>query len=198
MRKIFATFCSLVCAANVSAQALPTGRASSADVSFGYSYIDQSVGQSSGAYLNGLDAGITVRVRSRFGVNADLGYARSSNLFGAPARSSILSYLAGPVLYLTPPQRLSAHVRGLVGGAKVVGPVPVPGGILIGGWATGFAWAVGGGVDYQLSHSIGVRSGVDFMRTPYFGSSSSPQAQNNIRITVSIVYSLRPGWHKRR
>ncbi len=57
-----------------------------------------------------------------------------------------------------------------------------------GGWAWGYAWAVGGGVDYRILQSMAIRTGVDYMRTAYFDSSLSIRGQNNIRTTATVVY----------
>ena len=40
---------------------------------------------------------------------------------------------------------------------------------LSGGWASSLSWAVGGRVEYRVTDAIAVRSGVDYMRTAYFG-----------------------------
>lgn len=81
----------------------------------------------------------------------------------------------------------------------VSGPVPLGGGsYLLGGWTTGPAWAVGGGVDYRISDSIAIRSGVDYMRTSYFDSTLALRGQGNIRSTVTILYSLVKRSRKRR
>ncbi len=201
MRAIFAILlCLPLCATHVSAQAIPAGRSKSWDLSLGYSYVSHPATSTDRVGLNGFDAGVTVRLASRLAIRGDLGYALSGNLLGAPAHSDVLSYLAGPVFYPVVRPKVDIYAQSLFGGARVTGPVPVNGGILIGGYADGFAWAVGGGVDYRLSRSFALRGGVDYLRTQYFfGPAPTIQGQSNIRLTASIVCQLgSPPWKRRR
>jgi len=200
MRAIFAIlFCLPLYATHASAQALPAGRSSSWDVSLGYSYVSHPATSSDRVGLNGFDASVTAGLASRLAIRGDLGYARSGNLLGAPTQSSVLSYVVGPVLYPMVRPKVDIYAQALLGGARVTGPIPVNGGILIGGYANRFARTIGGGVDYQLSHSFGLRGGVDYLRTEYFfGPVPTIQGQSNIRLTASVVYLLGSLHWKRR
>lgn len=200
MRAIFTIlFCLPLCAIHASAQALPAGRSSSWDVSLGYSYVSHPDTSSDRVGLNGFDASVTAALVSRLAIRGDVAFASSGNLLGAPAHSTVLSYLAGPVFYPMVRPKFDFYTQALFGGARVTGPVPVSGGILIGGYAERFAWAIGGGVDYRLSRSFEVRAGVDYLRTEYFFSSATAfQGQSNIRLTASIVYLLGSPHRKRR
>jgi len=201
MRTIFAIlFCLPLCATHASAQALPTGRSSSWDVSLGYIYASHPATLSDRVGQDGLDAAVTVALASRFAIKGDLGYAQSGNLLGAPTHSDVLSYLAGPVFYPVIQPKFDIYTQALFGGARVTGPVPVNGGILIGGWADRFAWEIGGGVDYRLSRSFSLRGGVDYLRTEYFiGPVPTLQGQSNIRLGASLVCMLgSPPWKRRR
>ena len=115
-------------------------------------------------------------------------YAWAANALGTPSHSSVLSYMAGPVFYPTNQRHVRTYVQALLGAARVSDPVPVSDGFLIGGRLTHFAWAVGGGMDFQVSDSIGFRAGVDYMRTAYFSPSLAIQGRNNVRATVALVY----------
>ena len=65
------------------------------------------------------------------------------------------------------------------GGAKVSGPILTNGGlILLGGWATGYAWAVGGGVEYRATDSMAIRTGADYLENcvlRFFAGGSRPK-----------------------
>jgi hypothetical protein len=200
MRAIFTIlFCLPLCATHASAQALPAGRSSSWDLSLGYSYVSHPVTSSDRVGLNGFDASVTVALASRLAIRGDVALARSGNLLDAPTHSSVLSYLAGPVFYPMIRPKVDVYAQALFGGARVTGPVPVNGGILIGGYAEHFAWAIGGGVDYRLSRSFALRCGVDYLRTEYFfGPALTVKGQSNIRLTASVVYLLgSPHWKRR-
>lgn len=158
------------------------------DVSLGYSYLSRGDNFSNRVGLHGADASFTVG-SSRLSIKADLGYARASNVFGTGRHSDVFSYLAGPIFYPKTHRNVDTYIHALAGGARVSGPVPVSGGMfLLGGWATGFAWAVGGGVDYWLTDSMAIRTGVDYMRTAYYDPSLVIRGQSNLRTTAAVVY----------
>jgi opacity protein-like surface antigen len=163
-------------------------RGKSIDVGLGYSYVSHGESHSNRVALRGADASFTIGA-SRLGLRVDLGYARAGNVLGTGRHSDVLSYLAGPVVYPTRHRNFDTYIHVLVGGARVTGPVLLNGGgFLIGGWATGYAWAVGGGADYWLSDSMAIRTGVDYMRTAYFDPSLATRGQSNMRATAMVVY----------
>ena len=208
MRTVFTTlFCFILCATHASAQSLVAAaagetpvaaarvqnpvaatRGKTIDASLGYSYVSHGESNSNRVGLKGADASFTLGT-SRLGIRVDLGYARAANAQGTGHRSDVLSYLAGPVFYPARYRNFDTYIHALVGGARVTGPVPRNGGgFLLGGWVTGYAWAVGGGVDYWILHSMAIRTGVDYMRTAYFDSSLAVRSHNNIRTTAAVVY----------
>jgi hypothetical protein len=177
---------------------IAAGKGKTIEFSLGYSYVRSGKSFSNGMGLKGADASYTIGF-SRLGVKADLGYARASNVMGTGHHSDVLSYLAGPVFYPKRHRGLDTYIHVLVGGARVSGPVRLSGGgILLGGWATGYAWAVGGGINYWASDSLAIRSGVDYMRTAYYDPSLTLRSQNNIRTTVNVVYFFGRRSVKRR
>src|SRR5713101_2283515 len=208
MRTVFTTlFCFMLCATHASAQSpvadargetpataprvqnpVAAARGKKIDLSLGYSYVNHWESNSYRVGLNGADASFTLGT-SRLGIRMDLGYARAANVHGTGRHSDVFSYLAGPVFYPARHRNFDTYIHALVGAARVSGPVPRDGGgFLLGGWAWGYAWAVGGGVDYWILHSIAIRTGVDYMRAAYFDSSLAIQGQNNIRTTATVVY----------
>jgi hypothetical protein len=199
-RTIFTTLiCFILCTTKVSAQsAITTGKSKSFDVSLGYSYMSHGYGQSNRVGLIGPDASFTIGLRTRLAIRADLSYARAANVLGTPSHSDVLSGLVGPVFYPTNQRHVGTYIHALWGGDRVTGPVPANGKIFLGGWTTGFAWAVGGGVEYRVSDSMALRTGVDYMRTTYYGPSLTIQGQNNIRVIVSVVHLFGRQSRKRR
>jgi hypothetical protein len=188
-RAAIATFLGLcLCVLNASGQAIPAGRAGRASASIGYSYVNAPLDGSGRASLNGLDAGMAFRVRPRFGIEGDVGYVRSGNPVGIPGHSDIFSYMGGPLFYLSDRGRIQTTAHVLLGGARVSAPIAVSGGTLIGGWATGFAWATGGAVDYRFSKRFAVRASLDYLSTTYFGPSLALQRQSNVGFGVALVY----------
>jgi opacity protein-like surface antigen len=167
---------------------IAAGKGKMIDVSLGYYYVSSGKSFSSQTGLKGADASFTIRY-SRLGIRADLGYARAANVLGTGRHSDVLSYLVGPVFYPTRHHSFDTYIHALVGGARVSGPVRLSGGgIVLGGWATGYAWAVGGGVDYWFSDSLAIRTGADYLRTAYYDPTLAVRGQNNIRTTAAVVY----------
>jgi opacity protein-like surface antigen len=145
-----------------------------------------------------LDASVTIG-SSRLGIKADVGYAQASNVLGTGRHSVVFSYLAGPVFHPMVHRSFDTYVQALVGGAKVGGPVRTNSGlILLGGWTTGYAWAVGGGVEYWITDSMALRTGADYMRTSFYDSSLVVRGQYNLRTTATVVYYLGKRERRRR
>jgi opacity protein-like surface antigen len=168
------------------------------ELGLGYTYVSHAENQSKQVGLQGADASFTMWF-SRVGIKADVGYARASNILGTGRHSDVLSYLAGPVFHPTTNRNFDSYVHALVGGAKVSGPVMTNSGlILLGGWTTGYAWAVGGGVEYWLTDSMAIRTGTDYLRTSYYDSSLVVRGQSNLRATATVVYYFGKRSRKRR
>jgi opacity protein-like surface antigen len=170
-------------------------RGKTIEMGLGYSYVSQTENQSKRLGLRGTDASLTIG-SSRLGIKADVGFVRASDVLGTGRHSAVLSYLAGPIFHPTMHRSFDTYVQALVGGAKVSGPILTNGGlILLGGWTTGFAWAVGGGVEYWVTDSMAVRTGVDYLRTGFYDPSLVVRGQSNLRTTATVVYYFgkRPG-----
>jgi len=158
------------------------------ELGLGYSYLNQARNQSSRVGLQGADASFTI-CYSRMGIQAEVGYVRASNVLGTGRHSDVLSYLVGPVFHPTTRRNFDTYLHTLVGGARVSGPIVANGGlILLGGWSTGYAWAVGGGAEYWLTDSMAVRTGADYLRTAYYDSSLVVRGQGSLRTTATVVY----------
>src|SRR5580704_16341863 len=165
-----------------------TAKSKTIEMGLGYSYVSQPGYQSKRLGLRGADASFTIGF-SRLGITADVGYARASNVLGTGRHSAVFSYLAGPVFHHTVHRSFDSYVHVLAGGAKVSGPILTSGGsILLGGWTTSYAWAVGGGVEYWVTDSTAIRTGVDYLRTTFYHSSLVVGGQSNLRTTATLVY----------
>ena len=167
--------------------AAATGLAIRASV--GYSYINLAMPSSSRVNLSGVNTAFTADILPRIGVTADLTYARASNLLNTGHHADVLSYLAGPVFYAVRYKRMTGYAHGLFGGARVTGVVPANNTYLR-GYANNLSWALGGGVEYQVSPSVAFQISGDYLHTSYFNSNAAIQGQNNLRIVCSTVYSF--------
>jgi len=167
---------------------IPGVRVKTMELGLGYTYVSHAENQSKRVGLQGAEASFTIGF-SRVGITADVGYARAANVLVTGRHSDVLSYLVGPVFHPTTRRDFDSYVHVLVGGARVSGPVLTNGGlILLGGWTMGYAWAVGGGVEYWVTDSMAIRTGADYLRTSYYDSSLVVRGQGNLRTTAAVIY----------
>jgi hypothetical protein len=169
-------------------------RGKTIELGLGYSYVSHAENLSQRVGLQGADGSVTIYF-GRVGLKADVGYARASNVFGTGKHSDVLSYLVGPVFHHRVRPNFNTYAHALVGGVRVSGPILTNGGlILLGGWSTGYAWAVGGGTEYWVTPSMAIRTGADYLRTTYYDASLVIRGQGNLRTTATVAYyfGMRP------
>ncbi len=164
------------------------GRGVTVRASIGYAYSSLGMPLSNRVNLSGVDATATADLSPRFGVSVDSGYVRAANVFDTGRHADVLSYLAGPVFYPTRAAKLTTYVHGLFGGARVTGVIPESGDEYQLGYVNKFSWAVGGGVEYQISPSFALRTGGDYQRIYFFNSETEVAGQNGFRAVCSVVY----------
>jgi hypothetical protein len=168
------------------------------EANLGFEYVDQEVpGQTTRVPMFGVDAGMTVGVTSRFGVRADLAYARSGAVFGSGSHSDITSYLACPVFYPVLSRRMAPYMEILAGGARVTGATPDVMGGYVRGFSNKFAWAGGGGIEVRAWRTSSVRIGADYLHTSYFDPNVAVRGQGNIRALVSWTHYFGGGYSTR-
>jgi opacity protein-like surface antigen len=185
--------CLFVCSAQAHAQVpVAAGISPAINVGAGYSYVNLSGPASTRIWLNGADVCATANFSRRVGVRADLGYARASNVLGSGNHADVLTYLGGPVLYPTRHRHLVTYAHGLIGGARVTGPIPSLGG----GFVNKLSWAFGVGAESRVSSSMALRVGADYLHTAYFDSTGIIRGQANLRIVGSVVYYFKRGSEK--
>jgi opacity protein-like surface antigen len=187
LTKLF--FCLLLCAAPAAAQGPKiTATGPSMNLSVGYEYFNLAL-QPQRANLNGVDTTFTVDFRPRWGVQLDFAYARAANVNGTTHHGDALTYLAGPVFYITRGNRISTFAHALGGGARVTGILISPKGVTT-GYINEPAVALGGGVEYQLSPTWTVRGSGDYVRASFLTSPTSFGGLSNFRAVASLVYNF--------
>jgi len=169
------------------------GAGPSVNASIGPSYVSWGLTPSNRVGLSGLDASAEGSFLRRIGVKVDVGYARAWNVLGSGQHADVLNYLGGPVIHLSRREGFTAYVQGLVGGARITGPVPVTGGLFGSGYANKLAWSAGVGVEYRFSGALAFRVGGDYLHTAFFSPSQAVQGQTDFRAVSSIVYYFRAG-----
>lgn len=176
-----------------------SGKSKTIEIGVGYSYVSHAVSPSQRVGLQGTDASLTIGL-SRFGLKADVGYARAANVLGTGTHSDILSYLVGPVFRPVSNRKFELSIHALVGGARESGPFVASGGIIfIGGWATSYAWEAGGSVKYWLSDTLAINTEADCLRAAYYDPSARLQGELNLKTTAGVIFYFgRPAGYRRR
>jgi len=162
----------------------------------GFSYTQANAPSEGQMRMNGLQAVFSSDVNRHFAVKADFGYSRSFDAFHTGRSADLMTYMAGPVFYAVRRRQLSVYAELLLGAARQTGVNFEDNGQMVLGYANEFAWAGGGGVQYEIVPSFSVRVGADYLRTSFFNSNVALQAQPNLRSSVFLIYTF--GAHGRR
>jgi len=177
-------------------QSLQTGAPPAAsgpnyDLSLGYSYATMPVPGAGHVNLNGLDAGGQIHLAPRWGAAIDSGYVRSFSVPGTPHDAYILSLHAGPVFYPAEHGNTRVFVRALAGAGLEDGAIPISHTEYLHGWLLRPSYVVGGGLECPFLGPMALRLSADYLRTRFFDSAGAMQPQNNLRMTVSLVFRRR-------
>ena len=121
------------------------------------------------------DTAVTALILPRVGVTADLTYVRASNSLDLGHHADVLSYLTGPVYYPVRAGRLTSFVHGLIGGARVTGPIPAGANSFLGGGYANFLVKtsfMGSNVVGTLFASVDLSEAKDLETVNHLGPSS--------------------------
>jgi opacity protein-like surface antigen len=143
---------------------------------FGYSYDRTSIASNDTSNLNGWDANLEGKIAPWFGLVADVdGHYGSHNFSGTNADIAAHNVLFGPRVSVQV-QRFRPFAEFLAG----VGHISRSNGISDSD--TGFAYGVGGGLDYKIVGPVTVRGELDWINTRFYGES-----QNGVRFSTGIA-----------
>jgi opacity protein-like surface antigen len=183
---------SLLCVSPLLGQAVsrgpsPAAKGPECDVSVGYSYAGVNFSGKPTVNMQGVDLGAAIDFTPRWGASLDSSYVRAGRDPRSGHSSYLLNVLAGPVFVPAQNENTRVFVRALAGVGLVDGSVPVEQ-LYYRGWLTRFTWAVGTGIEHNISGPLAVRVNVDYLRTKFASSNLAVQPQNNIRVTGSLVF----------
>ncbi|PYX08244.1 MAG: hypothetical protein DMG88_11270 [Acidobacteria bacterium] len=192
---------SLLCASPLLGQpefrgAIPAVKSPECDVAVGYSYGAVNFSGKPTVNMNGVDLSGSCDYTRRWGATLDSSYVRAGRDPGSGHASYVLSFLAGPVFVPAQNENTRLLVRALAGVGLVDGSVPVNQ-LFYRGWLTRFTWAVGTGIEHNVSGPFAVRFNVDYLRTRFVSSALTVQPQNNIRVSGSLVFRFAARREKR-
>jgi opacity protein-like surface antigen len=166
---------------------MPAAKGPQFDVGVGYSHVMLNVSGEPTVDLNGADASATIDFNPRWGATVDSSYVLAGRDPQSGHGSYVLSVLAGPVFVPVQNDNTRLLVRALAGVSLVDGSVPVNQ-LFYRGWLLRFSWAVGTGVERNLSGPFAVRFNVDYLRTKFMSTTLTVQPQNDIRFSGSLVF----------
>jgi opacity protein-like surface antigen len=166
------------------------GIAPAVSVSIGYAYLHSEVPSAGRINENGIASGVTTEFTRRIGIKAEVSYTRTHGAFGVDHDSDVLAYLGGPVVYPVRNRRFSIYAQALIGAARITGVIPVSNGNYLSAETNKLAWSLGPGIDMRLSRSTVLRVGADYLHSSYFAPSKAIQGQGNIRVIISLAYTL--------
>jgi opacity protein-like surface antigen len=169
---------------------LVAGTAPVLEAGLGYSYTRADIPSQSSLGLNGVLLSGNADFSRYWGVKAEIGYARKGDAFSTGHSADMLTYMGGPVFYPLRRRRYNLYAEALFGGARETGVNIDNTGQLVTGFVNRFAWAAGGGVQFQLFRPFSVRAGADYLHTTFFNSNIVLQGQTNLRASVSLVYTF--------
>jgi len=153
---------------------------SKADIFGGYQFTHLALGHDVTGHvnLNGWNASLSGYFNRYLGISVDF-----SGVYGSPFEVStkIYPYLAGPIVRFPVSAKLTPFAHLLFGGAHINASAQG-----LGGSDNSFAWALGGGLDVNVSRRFDVRlAQVDWLRTQFVDST-----QSNVRCSGGIVFKF--------
>ena len=156
----------------------------------GFSYTQANVPSEGQIGINGVQAVFSADLNRHFALKTDFGYSRTFDAFHTGHSADLMTYMAGPVFYALRRRKVSVYGEMLLGAARQTGVNFEDNGQIVLGYANEFAWAGGGGVQYEIVPSFSVRVGADYLRTSFFNSNVVVQGQTNLRSSIFLVYTF--------
>ncbi len=169
----------------------PAAEITPGDIAVGYSYLNLDFSGKPAVHLNGVEASGMLNLNPSWAATLDSSYVRAGRDLESGHTSSVLSAFAGPVFIAAHKRDMRFLVRALAGMSMVDGSVPVNQ-VYYRGWQSRFSWAIGAGIERNLSSSYAVRFNVDYLRAHFLGSSGAVEPQNGIRLGANFVFRLSP------
>jgi outer membrane protein with beta-barrel domain len=169
----------------------PAAEITPGDIAIGYSHLRLGFSGKPAVDLNGSEVSGTINMNQSWGATLDSSYVRAGRDVQSGHSSSVLSVFAGPVFTAAQKRNMRFFIRPLVGMTLVDGSVPVNQ-VFYRGWQSRFSWAIGGGVEYDLSPSYAVRFNADYLRAHFVSSNAAVEPQNGIRFSTNFVFRISP------
>ena len=175
----------------------PAAKGPEYNIGIGYSHLIMNLAGKPTVNLSGAEATATVYGTPHWGATLDSSYLRAPRDAGSRHGSYVLSVLTGPVFVPAQNANTRLLIRALAGVTLVDTSVPVNQ-LYYRGWLSRFSWAVGTGLERNLSGPFAARFNVDYLRTRFMSTTATIQPQNNIRLSGILVFRFAAGRQTRR
>jgi outer membrane protein OmpA-like peptidoglycan-associated protein len=172
-----------------SIQTDPTQFIPRADVALGYQYIHANAppGVADSVTLNGGFLEADVPVKFWLTIAGEATVTKASDISALKQDLTLTTYTAGPRITFRR-SRTVTYVQALFGGAHGSNSY-FPTGNSFSTSANSFAFSVGGGLDYELSHRLALRvPEVQYLHTTFNNSVNS--SQNQLAVGVGVVFKF--------
>jgi opacity protein-like surface antigen len=156
------------------------------DVFAGYSYVRENPATSGidSFSMNGGSASIAYNANHWLSAVADFGGYHTDNILGTGIDGTLSTYLFGPRISYRHYSRITPFGQVLFGVAHVG-----DNGLAFSTSHNSFAMAIGGGVDFKVSHRFSIRPvQVDYLMTHFNEFGTGAQNQNNLRVSSGVVF----------
>jgi len=153
----------------------------------GYSYVRANPATSGidSFSMNGGSASIAYNANHWFSAVADFGGYHTNNILGTGVDGTLSTYLFGPLISYRHDSRMTPFGQVLFGVAHIAGD----NGLAFSTSNNSFAMAIGGGVDFKVSHRFSIRPAqLDYLLTHFNEFATGAQNQNNLRVSTGVVF----------
>jgi opacity protein-like surface antigen len=157
------------------------------DVFAGYSYVRENPATSGiGSFsMNGGSASLAYNATPWLSAVADFGGYHTDNILGTGIDGTLSTYLFGPRISYRHDSRITPFGQVLFGVAHIGGD----NGLAFSTSNNSVAMAIGGGVDFKVSHRFSIRPvQVDYLMTHFNELGTGAQRQNNLRVSTGVVF----------
>jgi len=187
---LLAALFTLSAAPPASAQGTPK-----VDIFGGYSCVHANIVVSGTSInLNGASGSLAYNFNDWLGVVGDVGVYHQGSITANDRSLTVSTYQVGPRVSLRRHRHLVPFGQVLVGAGHAGGTLytsSLGGGVAPLGTSTGFVLTAGGGVDWKLNHTIGIRLlQAEYLYSQFDNGVNHGNQQNNIRLSAGIVLSL--------
>lgn len=176
---------------SASAPPAPAMTGPAYEISTGYTYLATPIPGAGQVHLNGVDASGSIEWSPRWGATLDTNFLRTSTVPGTSHQAYMVNIQVGPQFNVFEHRNTRLFVRGLGGSALVDGAAPDNKTGFYHGWLVRPSFAAGGGVEQAVSSQFALRFNGDYLRTSFYDASGAVVPQNNLKMTVSIVFRKR-------